>query len=97
MILLLLLLLLILKKKHLIITETELGCLLKTRLLFREGELMNINTFKGGGGEYRSRGGVFILEGGWALNRIITTLNKVSFWCHQLFLNTFLTLSFKKI
>ena len=49
MILLLLLLLLILKKKHLIITETELGCLLKTRLLFREGELMNINTFKGGG------------------------------------------------
>ena len=50
---------------------------------------MNINTFKGGGG-YRSRGGVFILEGGWALNRIITTLNKVSFWCRQLFLNTFL-------
>ena len=60
MILLLLLLLLILKKKHLIITETELGCLLKTRLLFREGELMNINTFKGGGGVPEQGGSVYI-------------------------------------
>ena len=52
---------------------------------------MNRNTFKeGGGGGGPEQGGVFILEGGWALNRIITTLNKVSFWCHQLFLNTFL-------
>ena len=63
------------KKKHLIITETELGCLLKRRLQFRIEALINRNTFKGGGG---GDGGLFILERGRALNRNVTVLNKVS-------------------